>query len=70
MKNYKITERAFNEDVSSTSANKSDSAVFSNQFVIISELKTEVIKARSSLYDEKLYHSIPKSDSLIFKLND
>ena len=56
--NYKITERAFNEDVASTSVSKTDSKGLSNQLVMITGFKTgekRVIKVRPVRYDGKLY---------------
>ncbi len=56
--NYKITERAFNEDVVSTSVSKKDSTGLSNQLVMVTGFKTgekRVIKVRPVRYDGKLY---------------
>jgi hypothetical protein len=56
--NFQITERAFNEDVVSTSVNKSDSSGLSNHLIMITEFKTgekRVIKVRPVNYDNKLF---------------
>lgn len=56
--NLKITEQAFNRDVVSNSADKSDSQGLSNQLVIITEFKTgerRVIKARPVKYLNQLF---------------
>jgi hypothetical protein len=56
--NFQITERAFNEDVVSTSVNKSDSSGLSNQLIMITGFKTgekRVIKVRPVYYENKLF---------------
>lgn len=56
--NYKITQRAFHEDIASNSVNKTDSSGLSNHLLLITGFKTgekRVIKVRPVRYDNKLY---------------